>query len=162
MALGERRKQAKKFVPPKLMITSMMDMFTIILIFLLFQFSEKPETIHMMQDLDLPKSTAKMEHTETIKLVLTKNGLHIDDELIAKVEKGRIRGLDPKNLKKSLLFQRLESKFGETSKEADERQPVNHVLFLCDKNHSFKTINSIIKTAAIAGYPNFQFAVLKE
>ena len=39
MALGNMRSRDKKFVPPKLMITSMMDMFTIILIFLLFQFS---------------------------------------------------------------------------------------------------------------------------
>ena len=54
----------------------MMDMFTIILIFLLFQFSEKPETIHMLEDIELPQSTAKMDHTETIKLVLTQKGLH--------------------------------------------------------------------------------------
>ena len=45
MALGKRRKGAGQFVPPKLQITSMMDMFTIILIFLLFSFSDKPETI---------------------------------------------------------------------------------------------------------------------
>jgi hypothetical protein len=55
MPLGDIRQRSKKFVPPKLMITSMMDMFTIILIFLLFQFSEKPETIHLMKDIELPK-----------------------------------------------------------------------------------------------------------
>ena len=76
MALGNIRSRHKKLVPPKLMITSMMDMFTIILIFLLFQFSEKPETIHMREDIELPQSTAKMDHTETIKLVLTQKGLH--------------------------------------------------------------------------------------
>ena len=162
MALGNMRQRAKKFAPPKLMITSMMDMFTIILIFLLFQFSEKPETIHMMKDIELPKSTAKMDHTETIQLVLTQNSLHINDNLIARVKKGRVIGLDPQNPKASVLYQRLEKQFAQTVKTSDETKPKDHILLLCDKRHSFKTINDIVKTAALAGYPNFQFAVLKE
>ncbi len=162
MALGSMNQRAKKFAPPKLMITSMMDMFTIILIFLLFQFSEKPETIHMMKDIELPKSTAKMDHTETIQLVLTRNSLHINNDLIARVKKGQVIGLDPQNPKASALYQRLEEEFAQTVKDSDETQPKNHILLLCDKGHSFKTINEIVKTAALAGYPNFQFGVLKE
>ena len=164
MPLGNLRQRPKKFVPPKLMITSMMDMFTIILIFLLFQFSEKPETIHLMKDIELPKSTAKMDHQETIKLVLTQKGLHFDNDLIARVKKGRVVGLDPQNPQTSVLYQRLLAQFakGAMETEPDEKEPKNHILLLCDKRHSFKTINSIVKTAALAGYPNFQFAVLKE
>ena len=144
------------------MITSMMDMFTIILIFLLFQFSEKPETIHMMEDIELPKSTAKMDHTETIKLVLTQNSLHLNDDLIARVKKGRVIGLDAQNPKASVLYQRLEKQSAKAVKKSNEKQRIDHILLLCDKRHSFKTINDIVKTAALAGYPNFQFAVLKE
>ena len=162
MALGNMKHHSKKFAPPKLMITSMMDMFTIILIFLLFQFSEKPETIHLMEEIDLPVSSAKMEHEENIKLVLTQNGLHIGEDLIARVNQGNIIGLDPQNPKASALYQRLEEQFAKSSVETAEEQPKNHILLLCDKRHSFKTINGIVKTAALAGYPNFQFGVLKE
>jgi biopolymer transport protein ExbD len=162
MALASNRQRSKKFVPPKLMITSMMDMFTIILIFLLFQFSEKPETINMMENIELPKSSAKMEHTETFKLVLTRNSLHIDDDMIAQVKKGRVVGLDPQNLKNSDLYQRLAIKFKQSEEAIKESEPKNHILLLCDRRHRFKTVNDIIKTAALAGYPNFQFAVLTE
>ena len=162
MALGSNRQRSKKFVPPKLMITSMMDMFTIILIFLLFQFSEKPETINLMENIELPKSSAKMEHTETIKLVLTRNSLHINDDMIAQVKKGRVIGLDPQDLKNSNLYQRLAIKFKQSDEAVDESEPKNHILLLCDRRHRFKTVNDIIKTAALAGYPNFQFAVLTE
>ena len=162
MALGNMRPRVRKFAPPKLMITSMMDMFTIILIFLLFQFSEKPETIHMMEDIELPKSTAKMDHTETIKLVLTQTSLHINDDFIARVRKGRVIGLDAQNPRASVLYQRLEKQSTKAVRKSDEEQPKDHILLLCDKRHSFKTINDIVKTAALAGYPNFQFAVLKE
>jgi biopolymer transport protein ExbD len=162
MALGNMRSRSKKSVPPKLMITSMMDMLTIILIFLLFQFSEKPESINMMEDIELPKSTAKMDHTETIKLVLTQNSLHLNNDLIARVKKGRVIGLDAQNPKASVLYQRLEKQSAKAVKKSNEKQRIDHILLLCDKRHSFKTINDIVKTAALAGYPNFQFAVLKE
>ena len=161
MSLGSLNSRNKKFIPPKLMITSMMDMFTIILIFLLFQFSEKPETIHLMDDIELPTSTAKMDHTETIKLVLTLDGLHLDERMIARVKNGEVIGLDPQRPKASVLYQQLSAQSSNQADNVDDR-PQNHILLLCDKRHSFKTINSIVKTAAMAGYPNFQFAVLKE
>jgi biopolymer transport protein ExbD len=116
----------------------------------------------MMEDIELPKSTAKMDHTETIKLVLTQNSLHINDDLIAQVRKGRIIGLNAQNPKASVLYQMLEKQSAKAVEELDEKQPKDHILLLCDKRHSFRTINDIVKTAALAGYPNFQFAVLKE
>jgi biopolymer transport protein ExbD len=138
MALGNMRSRSKKSVPPKLMITS------------------------MMEDIELPKSTAKMDHTETIKLVLTQNSLHLNNDLIARVRKGRVIGLDAQNPKASVLYQRLEKQSAKAVKKSNEKQRIDHILLLCDKRHSFKTINDIVKTAALAGYPNFQFAVLKE
>ena len=42
---------------------------------------------------------------------------------------------------------------------AEKKKPL---LFLCDKQHTFKSINQVIKTAGMAGFPNFQFAVLKK
>ena len=68
MALGKKKMRSQKFVPPKLMLTSMMDMFTIILIFLLFSFSEHPEDLKLDKDLELPTSTAEGEYQETIKI----------------------------------------------------------------------------------------------
>ncbi len=54
------------------------------------------------------------------------------------------------------------AQFAKAVKESDEKQLKDHILLLCDKRHSFKTINDIVKIAALAGYPNFQFGVLKE
>ena len=47
-------------------------------------------------------------------------------------------------------------------KEEQDGQSSPHVLFLCDRSHSFRTINTVIKAAGLAGYPNFQFGVLEE
>ncbi|MDJ0782185.1 MAG: biopolymer transporter ExbD [Desulfosarcinaceae bacterium] len=183
MALGSMRQKRKTFTPPRLMITSLMDMFTIILIFLLFSFSDNPETITLDANLDLPRSEAKLDHEECIRLVFTRDSLKLEDEVIATVQEGHIVGLDPKNLKNSELYKKLRKIYEDSTTNAapsmnieeavaeddtaatrdlnipDKKKPL---LFLCDKQHTFKSINQVIKTAGMAGFPNFQFAVLKK
>ena len=162
MALGKSKIRSQKFVPPKLMLTSMMDMFTIILIFLLFSFSENPEDLKLDKDLELPTSTAEGEYHETIKIVLSQNELRLNDEVMAAVQGRQIAGLSNNNLESSSLFQGLKTFRIESEKSENGQEPPTHVLFLCDKSHPFQTINRVIKTAGLAGYPNFQFAVLEE
>lgn len=172
MALGRRKNRKQPFIPPKLQITSMMDMFTIILIFLLFSFSDKPETIKLDKDLELPVSSARLDYNDHIKLVLSQNSLYLGEERIAGIQDGKIEGLDSASLKESALYKQLAAlhEAGKNRKqEPDERdvegqkeEQQESILFLCDRRLSFKTVNSIIKTAGMAGYPNFQFGVLKK
>lgn len=184
MALGAMRKSRKPFTPPRLMITSLMDMFTIILIFLLFSFSDNPETIALDANMDLPRSKAKLTHEECIRLVFTRDSLKLEDEVIATVQDGQVVGLDPDNLKESELYKKLRKIYEDpsllnatisegaeatgmptessASEEEDQAEKKKPLLFLCDKEHTFKSINNVIKTAGMAGFPNFQFAVLKK
>ena len=160
------RKNKKSFVAPKLMLTSMMDMFTIVLIFLLFSFSERPETIKLDKELELPQSSAEVDYDNNLKLVLAKNTLKLEDEIVAELSNGKIEGFDEKDLKASTLYKRLRDHFEEsleTKETGSEDKPASHeIVFLCDKSHEFKIINQVMKTAGLAGYPNFQFAVLQE
>jgi len=164
VALGRRKRQSQRFVPPKLMLTSMMDMFTIILIFLLFSFSENPETLKLNTDLELPHSSAELGYQKTIKILLSKKELLLNDEVMAEVRNRQIIGLVADDLTSSTLYQRLKAKRAEqtASPPDSENREAPHILFLCDQGHSFKIINNVIKTAGMAGYPNFQFAVLEE
>jgi len=162
MALGKRKRRSTRFVPPKLQITSMMDMFTIILIFLLFSFSDKPETITLDKDIELPTSTAKLDYNDNIKLILSQKNLKLGDEIIAHLKNGKIVGLDPDKLKDSMLYEKLKSIHEKETAVKDENSKKEPILFLCDSRLSFKTINSVVKTAGMAGYPNFQFGVLKK
>ena len=160
MALGKKKNHIKKFTTPKLQITAMMDMFTIVLIFLLFSFSDKPETVNIDKELDLPQSTAKMDYNETIKMVLSKENLKLNDTVVAQLENGRITGLKSNRLKDSDLFRKLSFYREKMDRAPDDGKKGNHILFFCDKRIPFKTINSVMKTAGMAGFPDFQFAVL--
>lgn len=163
MALGKIRKNySKEFDVPKLQITSMMDMFTIILIFLLFCFSNNPQEIHLGKDFRLPESEAQHDYKENIRLVLSQTSLRLEDEVIATLKEGKIVGLDSEHLNQSKLYQQLISCREKSEKLKQDIDKKGEILFLCDKRLPFKTINNIIKTAAMAGYSNLQLGVLKK
>lgn len=162
MALGKRKRKATQFSPPKLMLTSMMDMFTIILIFLLFSFSSDPESVKNMKNIELPVSSTEVDYSDSIKIVLSSENLKLNGETLAPLDKDQIIGMNPENLKETSLFRKLKDLYDKQVPREDGTMMERHVLFMCDKNHSFKTINNVIKTAGLAGFPNFQFAVLEE
>jgi biopolymer transport protein ExbD len=156
----ERRKRKER--PPGLMLTSMMDMFTIILLFLIVNFSDDPARGLLSKDIELPRSTSEEQSSKAIRIVLSKKELRLNDELIDTLQGLQTKGIADDNPEDSALFRRLRSYRAETETAGEKQAEAPHILFLCDKTHSFRTINRVIKTAGLAGYPNFQFAVLEE
>jgi biopolymer transport protein ExbD len=136
----------------------MMDMFTIILIFLLFSFSNNPEQMDLDSEMSLPHSTSKLDYKDSIRLVLSKNQLKLDGKVVATLEGDQVVGLET-------LYDELKKYrdvADELKKNETDENRKEHILFLCDKEHSFKVVNAIVKTAGRAGYPNFQFAVVEK
>jgi len=183
MALGEGRFRYKRPPEPKLQLTSMMDMFTIIMIFLLVSFSSKPERMTLEDGMELPQSSAKMDYAKDVRLILSTTTLTLQGEVLGELTDARIEGVNPADLKSSELYRRLCACREEADAQAaaqggasaasagragaaatgesPEKDP-SHLLFLCDKRVPFETINNVIKTAGMAGYPNLQFAVLEK
>ena len=143
-------------------ITSLMDVMTIILIFLLFSFSSQDQNIRLAKDLDLPKSTAEKPFKWAINITLTEDQLLVEDLSVCRYKDGRFVDSREDPDKIVLLYKQLTDlkgmeKYREVDRDASE--PV--VIFQADKKHKFDTIYRVMKTAAMAGYPNFRFAVLK-
>ena len=149
--------------PPSLNITSLMDMMTIILIFLLFCFSSQDQNIRMEKDIELPKSNSEKPFKWAINISMSQDRLKVEDEVICSIKDGRVLGEKKDADKIDLLYDRLVA-FKEVEEfrevERDATEPV--VIFHADKGHQFETIYTVMKTAAMAGYPNFRFAVLKK
>ena len=159
MALGSH---SRRVTPPKLIMTSMVDIFTFLLIFLLASFSDQVARFSIDGNISLPKSSAKADFTDNIRLAVSENTMWLGEEPIAQIKDGTVVGLDSNNLQGSVLYQKLVKCRQKTAQENVEGRDKSLILFLCDKRLSFKTINSIIKTAGMAGFPNFQFGVLKK
>ncbi len=143
-------------------ITSLMDVMTIILIFLLFSFSSQDQNLRMAKDMELPKSDSDKPFKWAINITLTENELMVEDLSVCRYKNGQFVDTKGDPGKINLLYKQLTDlksleKYREVDRDASE--PV--VIFQADKKHEFNTIYKVMKTAAMAGYPNFRFAVLK-
>jgi biopolymer transport protein ExbD len=143
-------------------ITSLMDVMTIILIFLLFSFSSEDQNLRLAKDMELPDSTSEKPFKWAINITLTEDELMVEDLSVCRYKNGQFLDTQNDPDKIVLLYNQLTDlksieKYREVDRDASE--PV--VIFQADKKHRFDTIYKVMKTAAMAGYPNFRFAVLK-
>jgi biopolymer transport protein ExbD len=143
-------------------ITSLMDVMTIILLFLICQFSAEDQNLRLAKGLELPKSSSEKPFKWAINITLNQDQLMVEDLAVCRFKEGRFVDIQEDPDKIVLLYNQLTDlkqleKYRQVERDASE--PV--VIFQADKKHRFDTIYKVMKTAAIAGYPNFRFAVLK-
>lgn len=151
---GSRRRKAVDEGPAKLNITSMMDMFTIMLIFLLLNFAPDSADLKIAKEMTLPTSTSELPYEVNVKIALTRRELVVGDDVVAKVRKGRlvktrIDGDIILPLQSALQMQRSKIE------NADDAV----VLFYADQEVEFELMEKVMRTAASAGFANFKFAV---
>ena len=78
----------------KIQITSMVDMFVILLVFLLKSYSTSPVNINPSADLTLPASSSTKDPIDALKLVVSKTGIFVDDKKVVDIAQGNIQSKD--------------------------------------------------------------------
>jgi biopolymer transport protein ExbD len=157
-----RRTQEGTFT---LQITSMIDMFTILLVFLLKSYSTSSVTVQSSQTMRLPASTSVEQPVEALKLMVSETGIFVDDKLIVPIEKGVIAKnvLDSKDDKFiTLLYQTLTNEAQKTKDISKKNESVafdGKIIFQGDKALSYKLLQKVMYTSSLAGYTDFKFAV---
>jgi len=87
-----RSGRAKK--PPALMLTSLLDMFTIILIFLIVSFEAEDYEFKLNPDLRLPESSAQSVFKPALNMSITANEISVEEKSIYSLESGKARPED--------------------------------------------------------------------
>jgi biopolymer transport protein ExbD len=149
-----------------LQITSMIDMFTIILVFLLKSYAASSVEISSSQNITLPSSTAAQSPVEALKLVVSKTGVYVDDKEVAKIESGEIvkSYLDDRDQKFIRpLYDALKGQADKSKAIAKQNADVNFegkVIFQADKTLNYQLLRKVMYTSSFAGYTDFKFAVI--
>src|SRR6056297_3359199 len=86
-----RSRFIKKKKPGGLMLTSLLDMFTIILIFLIVSFEAEDYEFKLDPDLKLPESTASSVFKPAVNLALTPGSLKIGQDEIVPLDQGAFK-----------------------------------------------------------------------
>lgn len=159
-----------------LSITSMMDMMTIILVFLLKSYSTQDITVKPSDDLQLPTSDAMKPPKLAVNVIIKKNGILVDGvptvvlTMAQHEETGEdyidIREEDVKGQLVSPLYDRLVDK-AEQAKSLGERMGggdfdfKGEILLQVDKEMPFSVVRRVMYTAGQAQFSNFRFVVIK-
>jgi biopolymer transport protein ExbD len=138
-------------------ITSMTDMFTILLVFLLQTFATSEVEIVPVNNLRLPSSVTDKNPVEGIKISVSQTELKIDQKLLATVSNNEVdkATLDPadSNFIKP-LFTELQKI--NTELEAKKDIKLGKVLLQADQELPYSTLRKIMYTASMAGFPNLK------
>ncbi|MFQ5650757.1 MAG: ExbD/TolR family protein [bacterium] len=158
--IPSRRKRHDTFVKNvRLNLTSMMDMFTIILVFLLKAYTAEGQLIQPSETLSLPKSTILTPPEVALDLVVSKQVVMVNDKVVVDmdaVRKQRDFVIEP--LKQELLRHATEAK----KMEEELGTPFSgKVVIQGDKSIEYRNLVKIMATCGAADYPNMRLAVYR-
>lgn len=144
----------------KLNLTSMMDMFTIILVFLLKTYSTEGSLIQPSDYLTLPTSTIEQSPEVALDLVISKEWLMLNHKPVERVRNIIAQeGLIIKSLQENLEIYSREAKRME---ETFGTKFSGKVTIQGDKDISYRLLVKVMATCGKSDYPNMRLVVYKK
>jgi biopolymer transport protein ExbD len=161
----ERGRGKKKKRAEGLVLTSMMDMFTIILVFLLKSYSAEGSLMTNADNLVLPNSISKKKPKEVnVQVSVTNDMLLVDNVPICPTEDARRIPQENANP----IVQKLQEKLASCYAQEEEMLKMGaineiqgRIVVQCDKNIDFDVLFKIMNTCGSVGYNNMNFAVME-
>jgi biopolymer transport protein ExbD len=154
------RKLAEPEVIKDLNITPMMDMMTIILVFLLKSFSSSTSTITFDQNLQVPKSITELRPKLAVTVTVTKKVLLVEGDAIAPINNGRIDPAVKRDGENGYYITPLVDileKHAKREKKVAEPQ----LMIVADQTTPYRLLTEIIYSCGQAGYQNYRLLVMK-
>jgi len=141
-------------------MVSLMDIFTILVFFLLVS-SSSVQDLPNAKQVELPESTAEQLPKETVVIVVSDTDIVVQGRKVAEVQAVMKRSDGAiKPLKEEL--QRLAGRKLGQAPRADGKPVVREVTILGDKQIPFKLLKRIMLTCTQASYSNISLAVMRK
>lgn len=144
----------------KLNLTSMMDMFTVILLFLLKVYSTEGQLIQPSKFLTLPNSTIEKSPKVALNISASRDWVAVNDKPIVKVEDiVGMKGLIISPLQKELLKYATEA---QKMRELYGHSFSGMVTIQGDKSLPYNVLVRIMATCGKSQYPNMRLLVYQK
>jgi biopolymer transport protein ExbD len=171
---GRRARRSGGQEEVALQITSMADIFTILLVFLLKSYSVSAIDIDVGKEIKLPVATGGTESVEAMKVQVTETGITLEGKPVVKFEKyapraGEISkdGSMPE-LVKALKAEREKQrqiasaavKQGEKPEEAVKKNFDSKLLVIADKKVPYHLLKNVLASASEMDFTDFKLVVV--
>lgn len=148
-------------------ITSLLDILTILLVFLLQSYNSSGVIINVPDGIELPKSASESLNNFGVNIQVSKTNIWVDDKEVLNSETaGSGQVFDEGGRRIVPLYNEL-VKIKETIKQSEKLSP-EAVKFsgianlVVDKSLKYNYLKRVMYTAASAGFKEFKFVVLTE
>lgn len=146
----------------QLNLVPLIDILTNILFFLMVGFAAQEAQYEQSGNLKLPAASVNADLKTAITVSISKDELLVENVRVAKIVKDKVDAqlegdkIVPLYEKLNTLRAARESRTGGVSESDDV------IFLLADRNVPFTVLSPVMKTSAMAGFPNFRFAVIKK
>jgi biopolymer transport protein ExbD len=139
-------------------LVSLMDIFTILVFFLLVNSSEV-QTLPNTKDLELPESIAETKPEETVTILIGRTDILVQGEPVAKIaDVLATKGNDIPALRQALLSQNDRV----LRREARDDIAGREVTIMGDKDISYRLLKKVMATCTASDYGQISLAVLQK
>lgn len=172
------RRSPRRVIDPDLNLTSMMDLFTIILVFLLKAQATNDMSLSPSRDLVLPISSADASPELAVSVVLSRREIRVDGEAVVGLttvpdeeKPGQLLVVIPPSDRRGELIGPLYDHLVEKASVAmrigeasgrPEHQFKGRILLQADRGLPYALVRDVMITAGKAHFGEFKFVVLKE
>jgi biopolymer transport protein ExbD len=155
--MDRRHKRGKK-ASVALNLVSLMDIFTILVFFLLVN-SSNVEVLPNTKDIQLPESIAEERAKETVVIIIGEEDIIVQGTPVAKVAEVLARtGNDIPQLRQALLSQNDRV----LRKEAQDDIAGREVTIMADKDIPYRLLKKVMATCTQSDYGQISLAVLQK
>ncbi len=166
----ERRKAREREGEIKeLNIVAMMDMMTIILVFLLKSYQASAISVNMNADLSIPTSTTQLHPQENITVTVSLKEVAVNDRKVVDVQGGAIPAAVKEGGRADAFY--VGPVFDALKKEVEKQKYIarynpnapftGRVNVVADKKIPYRTLMEVLYTAGQAELGEYKFMVLK-
>jgi biopolymer transport protein ExbD len=156
-----------------LAITSLMDMMTIILVFLLTNYGANVLPVQPSDDFQLPMSTAEGDVRVSSTIIVTRTDVFVDGERVLTLGPSEEPGVDvaiPEAEKQdgtvAAVYDRLVAQVAalKQAEPGEDGEPAfrGEVLMQLDRRTPFAVVRDLMLTAGNAGFGTFRFVVVAD
>ncbi len=171
-ALRKARRKAREAAGEikELNIVAMMDMMTIILVFLLKSYQASAINVNMSQDLAIPASTTQLHPQENITVTVSMKEVAVNDRAVLQVNGGVIPAAVKEGGRADAFY--VGVVYDALKKEVDKQKYIaqynkdapftGRVNVVADKKIPYRTLMEVLYTAGQAELGEYKFMVLKQ
>lgn len=146
-------------------IMPMLDIFSILILFLLMNFSTDPISHDLNEGIELPESATIRSLDELPTVIVSKGEVFVNDKQISTIINGDIKEQDRSQGAIFPLFSELE-KLAEANKRIAEakgrKNELGTITLEMDKTHNFALLKRVMISAEQADFVKFKLMVAKE